>query len=153
MQCKSSNKKFLSSDENKPWYRHSAFLIMIMLVNLISWFVGSLYVSQQLDIKPKRLILKSEGCAYLELHHIQTSPYPIEHTCSAEVPFRYLPFSESGVAHIDEENDVVVNGSQIVAVESLPDRPWTAKQRRLAIYGAIGTVAMVGIMTLIFISF
>ncbi len=148
MQNEASGKKHLVRDTSKPWYRAPGVLIMVTLGSTIIWFIGTNYVALQLDIKPKLLILRSEGCAYVQLHHIQTKPYPIEHTCSAEVPV-----NEYGKIYAPDKTQLVVNENQIIATEPLPDRPWTTEQQRLAIYGAIGTVVFIGLMVLVLATF
>jgi hypothetical protein len=148
MENKSGSKKYLVSDTSKPWYRAPGVLIMVTLSSTIIWFIGTNYVALQLDIKPKLLILRSEGCAYVQLHHIQTRPYPIEHTCSAEVPV-----NEYGKIYAPDKTQLVVNENQIVATEPLPDQPLTTEQHRLAIYGAIGTVVFIGLMVLVLAAF
>jgi hypothetical protein len=145
---KSGGKKYLVSDKSKPWYIHPTFGLAVMLGSLFIWFGSALYITSQLNIKPKLLILRSEGCAYLQLHNIQTKPYPIEHTCSAEVPL-----TENGPIYASDEIQLVVHDSQIVAVEPLPDRPWTPRQHRLAIYLAVGSAVLIGIMATTLILF
>lgn len=148
MQNKNSGKQYFVRDKNTPWYRGQLFSIGLMLLSVALWFIGTSHALGKFNFKPKLLIVRSEGCAYLQLHKIHTKPYPIANTCAAEVPFKYLPFSENGVISVDDDqNDVFVNGSQIVAVEALPDRPWTSEQRRQALIAAIGTLALVAFMT------
>ena len=148
MENKSGSKKNLVSDKSKPWYRHPTFGIVVMLGSLFIWFGSSLYITSQLEIKPKLLILRSEGCAYLQLHNIQIKPYPIEHTCSAEVPL-----TKNGTIYASDEIQLVVHDSQIVAVEPLPDLPWTPRQHRLAIYLAVGSAVLIGIFASMFVLF
>ena len=140
MQSKNSGKQYFVRDKNTPWYRDQLLTACLMLLSVSLWSVVTSHFLGKSDSKPKLLIVRNEGCAYLQLHKIQTKPYPIANTCAAEVPFKYLPFSENGVVPgDDDQNDVFVNGSQIVAVVVLPDRPWTVEQRRQALISAIGT--------------
>ena len=151
MQNKKGGKQYFVRDESTPWYRGQLFTVGVMLLSTALWFVSSLTSLHTVDFKPRLLILRSEGCAYLQLHKVQTKPYPIANTCAAEVPFKYRPFSENGdILGSEEHDEVFVNGSQIVATEALPDRPWTPAQRREAIRFALGTLLYISIFTLMF---
>ena len=152
MQNQPRHKKYLVRDKTKSWYKSPMLALGVTLTFLAIWFVFGIYVDSQLEIKPRLLILRSEGCAYLQLHHIPTQPYPIEHTCTAEVPFTYALFSQGGVIHADELN-LALSDSQIVAVEPLADRPWTQKQRNLALWFGMGTLTMIGMVAWMFIAF
>ena len=151
MQNPPRHKKYLVRDKTKPWYKSPMLALGVTLTFLAIWFVFGIYVDSQLEIKPRLLILRSEGCAYLQLHHIPTQPYPIEHTCTAEVPFTYALFSQGGVIHSDELN-LALSDSQIVAVEPLPYRPWTPDQQRLALWFCFSTFMMIGMMAWMFIA-
>lgn len=148
MKNESNDKQTSSPIPRKFWFQSPVFLILAMMLCQILWLAGINFVSQQLDVKPNLLVLKSEGCSYLQSHHIQTMPYKIEHTCSAEVRM-----TATGKIYISDDVSIFVNENQIIATESLPDRPWTPRQHRLAMYLGIGTLVFFSIMGLILIVF
>jgi hypothetical protein len=138
----------VSQAPSKPWHRTPAVLILLMMVNLIIWMAGMNYLTLRLDIKPKLLILKSEGCTYLQLHNIQTKPYQIEHTCTAEVTM-----TKNGQINISDDVSISIHESQIIATETFSDRPWTPEQHRILTYLAIGTLEFFSVMALILMAF
>lgn len=154
MQNQNSSKKYFIRDKSKPWYKNPSLSIGCMLLCTAVWFVCGVRTLSTNDFETKRLILRSEGCAYLQIHNLQTQHYSIANTCMAEVPFKYMSFSNTGVIWADDgKNNVFVNGSQIVAVEALPDQPWPAERRRNSIYVAIGTLFYMSIMFFLFATF
>jgi hypothetical protein len=142
------NKQNVPQAPSKPWYRTPAVLILLMTVSLILWMASMNYLTLSLDIKPKLLIIKSEGCTYLQLHNIPTKPYQIEHTCTAEVTM-----TKNGQINISDAVSISIHESQIIATETLPDRPWTPEQHRLLTYLAISTLVFFSIMALILMAF
>ena len=153
MQSKKGGKQYFVRDKAVPWYKSKQFSIGIMLFSIAVWFACSMRTLNTINFETKRLILRSEGCAYLQIHHFQTHTYPITNTCVAEAPFKYLPFSDNGLIWADDESTVFVNGSQIVAVEALPDRPWPPARRRDFTYVAIGTLVYLGIFIFMVVNF
>jgi hypothetical protein len=153
MHNKNTSKNYFTREKNVPWYKGPGFSIGMMLLSTSIWFGYSMRTLNSIDYVQKRLILRSEGCAYLHIHNLQTRPYPITNTCTIEVPFKYLTFSDNGLIWADDQSTVFVNGSQIVAVEALPDQPWPPARHRDFSYVAICTLVYFAILTFLFIKF
>jgi len=127
---------------HRPWYLSRALAVCVFVAMFFSWLISFRFISEA-ALDPSLVILKSEGCAYLQHHHIGMIPYPSDGTCAAEVQFRREPFGEGGLIILEDRN-LTISGHRIIAVEPINDRPLSPEQRRLWAYMAIVTVPMLG---------
>lgn len=124
----------------RPWYKSQKLAVSIFGMVFISWFF-SLPILGDMSTNPTLVILRSDGCTYMRYHNIGTNPYPAEGACTVEVQFFPHFIGNGGVMKIDGRR-LDISESQIIAKESIDDRPYTSRQKLLLAGMALHTIIM-----------
>ena len=111
---------------HRPWYQSSGLaLIVCCLCGVIC--LGTLFAMLATTRQPTVLILKRDGCTYLQYHHIETRAYPADGMCAAQVTFDRHGFDAGGTVILADRN-LEMPEAQIATVEVITNAPESPAQ-------------------------
>lgn len=120
----------------------SLIKIFIYLAALIHFAILVFYVAGQLEIKPTVLIIKNEGCRYLQQVGLNAQVQKSSNSCRIQVPYRSHLFVSGGTIYLEDKH-ISLSENQIVAVAPLEDQPYSTAQIHLLYWlGAAFVVLM-----------
>jgi len=124
------NKNTFTTRNNARWFRSRKVIGLIAGACLINWMLTGSYVAGQLEIQPTKLVLKQEGCAFIQAKGLAVSQRESTGTCTTILPFRTNVSGAGGTIYMSDQR-IVVADSQIIAIEELRDTDWSSRQRSL----------------------
>jgi len=127
------NKNTFTTRNNARWFRSRKVIGLIAGACLINWMVSGSYVAGQLEIQPTKLVLKQDGCTFIQANGLAVSQQESSGTCSTTLPFRPHVSSAGGTIYMGDQR-IVVADSQIIVAEVLRDAEWSPRQRSLMIW-------------------
>ncbi len=127
------SKNTFSTRKRAQWYRSRKVVGLIAGACLINWMLTGSYVAGQLEIQPTKLVLKQEGCAFIQAKGLAVTQSESTGACTANLPFRPHVSGAGGTIYTGDQRMVVAD-SQIIAVEELRDEEWSPRQRNLMIW-------------------
>jgi len=77
-----------SSKKQRRWYQSQGLAVSMCLIALFNMMVSIDVLTWKMENNPSVLILKSQGCSYLQQFGIPTQSNTIESTCSLKTEFR-----------------------------------------------------------------
>lgn len=116
--------------KNTPWFRSRKVIGLIVGACMVNWLLTGSYVAGQMEIQPTKLVLKQEGCAFIQAKGLAVSQQVSTGTCSTTLPFRANVSDAGGTIYIYDQ-PIVISDSQIIAVEEPRDMEWSPHQRSL----------------------
>lgn len=127
------NKATSTTRMKAPWFRSRKVIGLIAGVCLINWMLTGSYVAGQLEIQPTKLVLKQEGCTFIQAKGIFVTQSESTGTCTTILPFRPHVSGSGGTIYMADQR-IVVTDSQIIAVEEVRDEEWSPRERNLMIW-------------------
>lgn len=127
------NKTTSPTRKNPQWFRSRKVIGLIAGACLINWMLTGSYVAGQLEIQTTKLVLKQEGCAFIQAKGIVVTQSESTGTCTTILPFRPHVSGPGGTIYMTDQR-IVVADSQIIAVEELRDEEWSPRERNLMIW-------------------
>lgn len=127
------NKATSTTRMKAPWFKSRKVIGLIAGACLINWMLTGSYVAGQLEIQPTKLVLKQEGCAFIQAKGLAVTHIESTGSCTAILPFRPHVSGAGGTIYMGDQR-IVVADSQIIAVEKLRDAEWSPRVRNLMIW-------------------
>lgn len=134
------------------WYTSPTFITILVFHAILIWFVVTTRESRVFDIKPTHLILKNDGCYFLNMNGIETKAIEPRNGCSVLVPFRQNMFGNGGLITLGDKQ-IMIADDQVVIVGSVEDQPWTPEQTKAAIVILVSTMIMFGMLAWLVLGF
>lgn len=150
MQSETGSKKYFVRAPNH-WYNSRKLTASLLAVTSMIWLLSTPYLVGQLNSTPTLVILKSDGCAYLQHKQIATQSYGIEGVCTISAPFRANLIGSGGVIEFGDRQ-IKIADNQIIAIEEIKDSALSPKQKNILIGLCISSVFLIGTMILAFVS-
>ena len=145
------NDEISNTDQNwKPWYASSGLALCSVFVSFIIWIVIFGMTAGDFEIKPTQMILKNDGCSYLQQIGIPTKISENGSNCTVNVPYRSNTFGNGGVIVLDDDRQIRMTDTQVVIVGSIENPRWSQSQKTSAILMAASSIFMVGMMVWFF---
>jgi uncharacterized Zn-binding protein involved in type VI secretion len=151
-QRKAMSKKHFTAPRTatSKWYTSSSLAIFLFFASVLAWFAIVVTASIDSDPKQTHLVLKIEGCDFLKMNGVATKEAGTGNGCAITVPFRQNMFGGGGLIILGDKKFRIA-GDQIVFIGSFEDLSWTPEQIHTAIWVAVSTLIMLGMMVWIFI--
>jgi|GEM_PF-1363399 len=130
------------TNKRRPWYKSEQISGRFFAVTFMLWFTTGAYIAGQLNAMPTRVMLKSEGCAYLHHRQIATQPYDLSGICTVSAPFISHLISGGGVFKL-ASGDIEIADNQIVAIEEIKDVPFSLAQKLMIAWLCINTTLLI----------
>ena len=128
----SSNHNSNTNDVRPFWRSPRRIVLHLTVIAAALWLFLSAIVLGQMQIKMTNVILKREGCAFVQQYGVHTQPAEVANTCEAKVIFRSNLFGSGGRIYLDDGSPLHLSDNQFVAVSSQGVLPWTTSQRMWA---------------------
>lgn len=119
-----------STRQQTKWFRSRKVVGLIAGACLINWMLTGSYVAGQLEIQPTKLVLKQEGCAYIQSKGLAVTQQESTGACTTILPFRTHVSGASGTIYMSDQRFEIAD-SQIIAIEELRDAEWSPRQQDL----------------------
>lgn len=121
------------SRRRTPWFKSRKVIGLIVGACMVNWLLSGSYVAGQMEIQPTKLVLKQEGCTFIQAKGIVVTQSESTGTCTTILPFRPHVSGSGGTIYMADQR-IVVADSQIIAVEEVRDEEWSPRERNLMIW-------------------
>lgn len=138
--------------EQRRWYQSQGLAVSMSLIALFNIMVSIDVLTWQMENKPSILILKNEGCSYLQQFGIPTQSHTIESTCSLKAEFRSHLIGDGGVI-IYQDRRIKIADDLIVAVETIQQSRWAPEHQGMWIWLGFSLLLVFCMLTWMVITF
>ncbi|MDP2816171.1 MAG: hypothetical protein Q8O19_05785 [Rectinemataceae bacterium] len=119
--------------KQRRWYQSQGLALSMSLISLFNLMVSINVLPWQMVSNPSILILKSQGCSYLQQFGIPTQAHTIESTCSLEAEFRPHIIGDGGLI-VYQDRRITIADNLIVAVETIQLSLWAPEHQGMWIW-------------------
>ena len=141
-----------SSKKPRRWYQSQGLAVSMCLIALFNMMVSIDVLTWKMENNPSVLILKSQGCSYLQQFGIPTQSHMIESTCSLEAEFRPHLIGDGGLI-VYQDRRITIADNLIVAVETIQQSRWAPEHQGMWIWLAFSLILVFCMLTWMVITF
>lgn len=138
--------------KQRRWYQSQGLAVSMCLIALFNMMVSIDVLTWKMENNPSVLILKSQGCSYLQQFGIPTQSHTIESTCSLKTEFRPHLIGDGGLI-IYQDRRITIADNLIVAVETIQQSRWGPEHKGMWIWLGFSLILVFCMLTWMVITF
>lgn len=138
--------------KQRRWYQSQGLALSMCLIAVFNMMVSSAIILGQMGNNPSILILKSQGCSYLQQFGIPTQSHTIESTCSLKAEFRPHLIGDGGLI-VYQDRRITIADNLIVAVETIQQSRWAPEHQGMWIWLGFSLILVFCMLTWMVITF
>lgn len=147
---KSQKSRSTQSNRDTESWSMDMTKVFITIIGFFIWIMLFGQFSRSLQYQSTRLIMRSAGCHYVELHNLPTHAYSVPDTCSVTASFRSGGGGWGGEI-LQGASYIELADNQILVAEVLPEQPWTEPQISAAKWFGLVGLALLGLLAVWFL--